>query len=83
MDPHHWQEKLESEYEALSKTLNNWYKLKQEWYQEKSKELHERLHELDFEHLNARYQQIKNELNDQRKSWQTLQQNFALAHAAS
>lgn len=80
---HHWQELLEKEYEAITSTLKHWYTLRQEWYQARSEALHESLHHLDLAHLRARYEEIKRQLRDKRRSWNSLQGSFALAHAAA
>lgn len=72
-----WQSLLEAEYEALMKTLNHWYHLRQEWYQARSKALHERIHQqLDMAHLKARYRELKKQLQAQRKRWQDLHLMF-------
>ena len=81
-NPAKWRRLLEDEYDQLVSTLNHWNELRQQWYQAKSqalsKELHERLHELDAAHLKARYRELKAQLREQRRRWRHLQARFAI-----
>ncbi|MEX2366927.1 MAG: fatty acid desaturase [Pseudohongiellaceae bacterium] len=86
-DPSRWRQRLEEEYQQIITTLAHWYELKQQWYQVKSiqlsREFHEKLHELDAEHLKARYLELKSQLKRQRKSWKALQADFAMHFATA
>lgn len=81
LDPATWRQLLEEEYQQFLVTLNHWAELKQQWYQAKSKqlshELQHRLHDLDPVHLQQRYQELKLQLRQQRKSWKALLSTFA------
>lgn len=77
-----WRHLLEEEYQQLLTTLNHWNELRQQWYEAKSRqlsrELHDRLHELEPAHLKARYRELKAQLRERRRSWKALQERFAL-----
>jgi stearoyl-CoA desaturase (delta-9 desaturase) len=72
-----WRKKLEAEYQSLLHTLNHWAEVKQQWYERNTKSLQNKLHELDAEHLQQAYIELKNSLNQQRKSWKALLQEFS------
>jgi len=79
-----WRRKVEKEYQQLLETLNHWNELRQQWTQVKSaklsaqlsQELHEKFPELEVENLRQRYQLLKVELANKRKSWQALLNTF-------
>jgi len=77
IDPVLWRKQLEAEYRTLLQTLNHWAELKQQWYERKSKTLQDKFHELDTAHIQQRYNELKIRLRAQRKSWETLLQNFS------
>lgn len=77
LDPVKWRRQLETEYQSLMQTLNHWAEVRQQWVESKSRELHDKLHEFDMDHLHQHYQDLKIRLEQQRKSWKALLQNFA------
>ena len=82
-NPAQWRELLETEYETIMATLHHWNELRQQWYQAKSEALHEQLHHLDMAHLKARYEELKQQLHIQRKSWNSLQLHFSRSFASA
>ena len=57
--------------------MNHWAEVRQQWYESKSRALHETLHEFDAEHLKQRYEELKIRLRTQRRSWENLLQHIA------
>ena len=83
LDPRHWQELLEKEYQEFKAALHNWYTHRQQWFEDSSKAIQESLEEFDREHLKSRYRELKAELQLRRRNWKLLQNSFASAIAAT
>lgn len=75
MDPNKWRQQLEGEYEAIMETLHSWSSTRREWYQAKSKAIHDKW-DRDRSLLKERYQELCRELRVQRKNWKSLQNTF-------
>jgi stearoyl-CoA desaturase (delta-9 desaturase) len=69
-----WRERLEQEYEQLKQTLQLWASHRQEWYEARTSELHEKWEQLD---LRDRYREARFRLKLQRQRWRELMENFS------
>ena len=78
-----WREKLEEEYQQLKATLDLWAQHRQEWYDSKTSQLHEQLHEKwDQLALRDKYREVQYRLKLQRQRWQELMQSFGNLQSA-
>ncbi len=79
--PLKWREHLEKEYQLITNTLTHWAELRQQWYQTKSRQvsdgIHARLQDIDPAHVRERYQALKQQLQEQRRNWDSLIETFA------
>jgi len=66
-----WREKIESEYHQLVSSLEQWTEVQQAWYQAKSQALSHELQQ-DIAGIKQRYQQLKQDMQQQRATWQQL-----------
>lgn len=69
-----WRERLEQEYEQLRQTLQLWATHRQEWYEARTSELHEKWEQL---HFRDRYREVRYRLRLQRQRWRELMENFS------
>lgn len=76
-----WRSRLEEEYEQLRSALELWAQHRQQWYEAKSSQLHDQLHERwDSLALRDNYREVKFRLKLRRQRWQELMQSFAQAN---
>ena len=67
---------LEQEYEQLHETLKLWSRYRQEWYEARSRQLHEALGHWDRLAIRDAYREIHFKLKIQRRRWQQLLQSL-------
>lgn len=72
-----WQSRLETEYEALLHTVQQWAEHRQAWYEAKGKELQEHLSHLEKQQLRAHYLEFKYKLKLQKQRWQIVVRTLA------
>lgn len=72
-----WQSRLETEYEALLHTVQQWAEHRQAWYEAKGKELQEHLSHLEKQQLKAHYLEFKYKLKLQKQRWQIVVRTLA------
>jgi stearoyl-CoA desaturase (delta-9 desaturase) len=72
-----WQSRLETEYEALLHTVQQWAEHRQAWYEAKGKELQEHLSHLEKQQLKAHYLEFKYKLKLQKQRWQIVIRTLA------
>jgi len=68
-----WRDRLELEYEQLKQTLQQWSRHRQEWYEARAGELHEKWEHL---HLRDSYREVRYRLKLQRQRWRALLESF-------
>jgi len=73
-----WRARLEAEYAELKSTLDLWATHQQQWYDAKSSQIHDQIHER-WERLALRdsYRQARYQLKLRRQRWHELMQGFA------
>ncbi len=72
-----WLQRLESEYEQLKMTLQQWAQHQQSWYEAKSSELHEKWGHWERLQLRDSYREAKYRLKIQQQRWHELINGFA------
>ncbi len=78
-----WRTHLEQEYRELCKTLQLWSLHQQQWYEARSRQLHESLGHWDSMQIRDKYREMQFKLKMQRKRWQQLLQSLAKQQLAS
>lgn len=78
-----WRTRLELEYRELYKTLQLWSLHQQQWYEIRSKQLHESLGHWDSMQIRDKYREMQFKLKIRRKRWQQLLQSLAKQQLAS
>jgi stearoyl-CoA desaturase (delta-9 desaturase) len=73
-----WRSRLEAEYQQLKQTLDLWAQHQQQWYEAKTSQFQDQLHEKwDQLELRDRYREVHYKLKLQRQRWQQLMDKFA------
>ena len=72
------QARLEAEYHDLKQSLETWAKHRQDWYDAKTSQLHDQIHER-WEKLAVRdsYKQARYQLKLKQQRWRELMQRFS------
>lgn len=78
--PESWRDCLEQEYEQFRATLKLWAAHRQQWYDAKSRRLHEALTHWDQIQLRDAYREIHFKLKVQRRRWQELLSSLGNPH---
>jgi stearoyl-CoA desaturase (Delta-9 desaturase) len=79
-----WRARLEAEYQELKHSLEQWAQHRQQWYDAKTSQLHDQLHER-WEKLALRdaYRQARYQLRLKQQRWRELMQGFANLQTAA
>lgn len=76
-----WLQRLESEYQQLTISLQLWAQHRQSWYDAKSSELHEKWTHWERLELRDSYREAKFKLKVQRQRWRDLIENYSTLSA--